>query len=601
MASLNWKFAQRFKPETELKPFEALKAHWDELQEGEEIQVLKENRLRTVFLHEMREYRDSLRVSWVLKKFRHRGWYNNLRHRFFPSHAEREFKALEKFYNWGYPVPRPLAFALRKKGSVPVEGALIMEEIPQTRVLAECFEGCYDRGMLLQEHELRVRSWLVACGQLVRSIHEKGVRHPDLHGGNFLLREGEGDELFLIDFHSCYFPGYLSHAAKIKGIAMVGQSLRASLQDREFRWFLLGYLKAGWDPDEPKKEDEKKREEQTFVVDPQPYGLNLSQAWPKIVDELPKDEVDSIQQLETEVKQCVARLDARKMRSRTKRCLLNASVFERTSNSLGKVYKRRDFDLQAALSALKDDPPESTIKSKPQAWVARVQIPGLEFACVIKYRQYSGIRSLLSPFFTHPLKKAWIGAHGMLTRGLPAPLGQALIEKRNWIFVTHSWLIQKEFEGESLDQFLWKKRRGTSEALSTYQLRNLVRTIGQALSQLHAQRVRHRDLSPQNLLVQYSKDSDQPLLCWVDQDDVSFPIRVGRNQIERNLVQLGNMPEGHISTSLLMRALRAYDGGSKKFYNQESIASLRESLLDEALKTITRMTELENRSSVEDG
>lgn len=584
LPELRWQLARDVDPATEGPAIDALRQGWDELEPGDTVELLKENRLRSVYRQELEPLGGPPGRSWVLKKFRHRGWASHLRHRVYPSHAEREFRALEKFHDWGFPVPRPLAFALRKRGGVPVEGALILEHVPETEVLASAFESCHEAPELLPPKRAQIRTWLVTSGRIVRAFHERGVRHPDLHGGNFLLRrdrEGEPDRITLIDFHSCYFPGHLSPAARIRGIAMVGQSLRASLGDGEFRWFLLGYLH----PEGHLRVADPEGRPASLPVDPLPLGTDPSR---ELADQIDSRLHDQILDREARVIRCIARLDARKVRSRTRRCLLEASVFHRERRGSRQTFQRRDFDLEGAGPLLTPEPPGELIQETARGWTAFARHPLTGQELFIKYRRHSPLRSWLARWFGHPLRHGWVGAHGLRTRGLPAPLGLALVEERRPGRIPAAWLLQERVPGRPLHDHLLRDPSEGPDPLEPARLRQLARSVGEALRRLHDARVESRDLSPQNLLVEELPDSSSPRLCWVDADDIRFPYRPGRRRRRRNLVQLANLPEGHVSTTTLLRALRAYDGDRRETWSRSEIADLRRDLLMEVLRTILR-------------
>src|SRR5262245_65787129 len=77
---------------------------------------------------------------WILKQYRHADWPDRLRYRFVPSRAEREWRALRRLRELGFAAPRPLAIGERRVAGVPVEGGLVMEEVPQAVSLEEVLE-----------------------------------------------------------------------------------------------------------------------------------------------------------------------------------------------------------------------------------------------------------------------------------------------------------------------------------------------------------------------------------------------------------------------------------------------------------------------------
>jgi hypothetical protein len=74
-----------------------------------------------------------------------------------------------------------------------------------------------------------------------------------------------------------------------------------------------------------------------------------------------------------------------------------------------------------------------------------------------------------------------------------------------------------------------------------------------------------------------------------DLDSVHLWRRLGTRRRKRNLVQAGNVPEGHVSRSDRLRALFAYARGEPEFLSRAFIAELHEGLLCEAERTLARM------------
>ena len=108
---------------------------------------------------------------------------------------------------------------------------------------------------------------------------------------------------------------------------------------------------------------------------------------------------------------------------------------------------------------------------------------------------------------------------------------------------------------------------------------------------LHDARISPHDLSPQNLLVTREapgQERGHVSLYLVDLDDTHVRGDLGLAERGRSLVQLGNLPEGHISTTDLLRALRAYAGGDATLWSRAWIGYLREPLLEEHLRVVVR-------------
>jgi tRNA A-37 threonylcarbamoyl transferase component Bud32 len=70
-----------------------------------------------------------------------------------------------------------------------------------------------------------IRQATIALADLVARMHEAGVTHPDLHGGNVLVRDGSPSDLVLIDLHRMGRHRHLSLRQRAANLAIL-------LQDR---------------------------------------------------------------------------------------------------------------------------------------------------------------------------------------------------------------------------------------------------------------------------------------------------------------------------------------------------------------------------------
>jgi hypothetical protein len=123
----------------------------------------------------------------------------------------------------------------------------------------------------------------------------------------------------------------------------------------------------------------------------------------------------------------------------------------------------------------------------------------------------------------------------------------------------------------------------------------LARRVGELIRAVHDAGISTQDFSPQNILVSRSAleldggRTPGAAVLIADLDSVHLWRRPGRRRRLRNLVQIGNLPEGHIAWTDRRRALRAYARGEEWLLSRETAAALREELLREAERTLARM------------
>ena len=376
----------------------------------------------------------------------------------------------------------------------------------------------------------------------------------------------------------------------------------------ELRWFLCGYL----------MDSNSQPDAESLQSEEQVQSLLSERKWRMLL------------QIEKDALGMAEKMERRRLKSRTKRCLKNSTSFKINRKGARRVFHLQSFPLSSSEDLAEQIPGGEFIKVSNRGWVARNESTGREL--VVKFCRYSFLEKLAALFGSHRLKRAWVACHGLRVRLLPTPLGLALVEQRRWGLLECAWLIQEAVPGgRSLDQYLWQEY-GSEKIFSGTKARNkfsVAREIGTLLRRLHDSGIRMHDFSPQNVLVlpqllnsdpkngsnRPGKDVQKELeegeiaslqfaikdhpLWFVDLDDVRFRQSLNRRCRERNLIQIGNLPEGHVSVADRLRALRTYDAGEKDFYRRDCISQLRHGLHAEAFRTIQRMTRQEYLGEIE--
>ncbi len=601
---MRWQLAAAL-GDAERRDLEALHAGWDRRQERFSPRVLKSNRLRTVAVVD----REALGTQapetkgsaggarrWILKVYSYPRLADRLGARLTSGRARREFQALTRLRDMGFPVPRPLSWGEWSRRGLPSGGALVMEEVEDAVELVPELERLGAGGETSDDARRRdadagCRALLVDVARAVRGLHDRGVLHPDLHGGNFLIARGAASPLRLIDFHSCRFPGRVPGSLRRRGLAKIAHSLAGAVGGDDLAWFIAAYVAEEGGEVDRIREAAARGEPLDDAIDP--------------------DRRSMVTRLAAGARRHAARLERVRVRSRTKRCLRDTTSFAVSRQAGHRVYRLRRFDVDDALALARPVPGGEVLKVSSRGWVVRATVGEREV--VVKHRRYSAVQRLAGLFSRHPLRRAWVAGHGLRVRSLPAPLGLALVERRRFGVVTAAWLIQEAVRpGVPLDRYLidtFEERVAVRGELARLKF-SLAVEAGRLLRELHDAGIAIHDASPQNLLiadgdtVAGAEDDEHEIamhraslagrrLWLVDLDDVRATRSLSRRRRLRNLVQAANMPEGHVSTADRMRALRAYDRGERVAMTRETVAALRGDLLEEAMRTIERMTRAE--------
>ena len=85
----------------------------------------------------------------------------------------------------------------------------------------------------------------------------------------------------------------------------------------------------------------------------------------------------------------------------------------------------------------------------------------------------------------------------------------------------------------------------------------------------------------------------------VDLDSVRPGQRLTERRRQKNLVQLGLVPEGHVRPLDRLRFLHAYDRGEGRYFSRDWIESLDRRLADEVIRIMARISEKETAHALD--
>jgi 3-deoxy-D-manno-octulosonic acid kinase len=153
------------------------------------------------------------RARWVVRKLRHGGLLAPLTgDRFLRLGTPRPFNELllaAELCERGIPTPAVVAAAVYLRGFL-YRGEVAREEVRNARDLADCLFG----EPALDGHQRT--EVLTAAGQLIGSLHDAGIIHPDLNLRNVLIveRAAAVPQAFILDLEKCRTVGRLSRLSR---------------------------------------------------------------------------------------------------------------------------------------------------------------------------------------------------------------------------------------------------------------------------------------------------------------------------------------------------------------------------------------------------
>lgn len=147
--------------------------------------------------------------------------------------------------------------------------------------------------------------------------------------------------------------------------------------------------------------------------------------------------------------------------------------------------------------------------------------------------------------------KAWIGGNGLAARGVPSILLFAYVEKRNWFGAIEGFLLMEAPEdAREMDRYILG---GFGDVQSK---RCFIETFARWLANLHENNIYHRDMKACNILV--SKHGETWKFLLLDLDDIILDMRVGANELSRNLLQLNTSTPRQMMRTDRLRFFKSY-------------------------------------------
>ena len=445
-------------------------------------QAIKQNPVRSVLL-----LPDA--PNMIIKHYKVRGVADIVKYLFRRSKAVSESQGERACRKADIPVPDVLAWGENRRFGLLREACLI-----ESRIVDAVGLGQYIGKHLATAPSSHRAQTMRDIGSLLAKIHNAGLSHPDFHPGNILVQPNvSGDaKLFVIDLHSIRPLRLLRSGRRARDLAKLYHSLSSMTNQEALKQMLTGYFATAGTPHLP----------------------------------------------ERTVARLAQRIETVRLRSRTKRCLKESSLFTREIVDGLTVWKRRDWPTEELLPVLRRHEEAKLlrdarlVKESRKSWVTAVQGSGVRYSprLVVKEPRLAlPVKGRRNTVNVMRMRRAWLAAHAFTVRGLLAPQHLALVEKRTLGVPRRAWLISRCLENsQDLNHHLEAYPNAPPEFFNQ---------LTEAVSRLFGYGIYHGDLSGKNILIQQTGQARWQFY-FLDLESVVLWRKLTARRQRKNLGQL---------------------------------------------------------------
>ncbi len=484
------------------------------------------------------------RPGLYLKRYKLRTFRERVKHLLVPAKPVTEWRVCRALQAVGIPTCDVLAVAVRRRRGLPREGFLVSREIPGAVDLRQLLEVWLPA--IEKEQPGFGREVIEELAKLTARLADGGFEHRDYHRGNLLIRldAPAGQRLYVLDLHRIR-RGRVGRRAMARMLAaLAGSSLRPPLLN-EYAYAFLSAVLRDWQGGRAPSREETMR-------------------------------------LRDDASRKQRKLWRRRMKSRTRRCLVESTMFTRERADGYVIHRRRDFPVDAALraidahrSAIAGDDGAGHVFRKGRRTEVTVcpcdSVPPFDVSrpagpeevkpgevCVKAFRRdsvWGRLKDLLRP--RSRARSAWVAARGFAVRGVPAARPLALLESRSKLSGRPDYLITEALENDGdLGELALSGRLPTGK-----KRRALGRAIAELLDALEERGVYHPDTKPTNFLV---RETDGEFKLWlVDLDRVRFGAPFTWTQWVKLLARLNAGLPAEVTVLDRLRCLRQTRWGER--------------------------------------
>jgi tRNA A-37 threonylcarbamoyl transferase component Bud32 len=252
---------------------------------------------------------------------------------------------------------------------------------------------------------------------------------------------------------------------------------------------------------------------------------------------------ESVESFSNKLEAMALHLEARRIKSRSKRCIVNSTTFEVYKSLQEQYFGRRDFGRQASSKVMEEHALQMQCnqtyilkQSENSVITTHGENSDLSRAVCVKHYFYRGFKYVLkSTVIKSRALKSWIAGYGLLVRGISTPLPLALAEKKFGPFIYESFLITEWLpDARELNDYIAFLHK---QVVSTDDKIKFIQSLAATIRNLHGKGIYHADLKSTNILVR-DEGPGRWSFHFIDLERVKFKKNLTFKERANNLAQI---------------------------------------------------------------
>lgn len=458
--------------------------------------------------------------SFYIKQYTSRHALDAIKSLFSISKARREWNYAHRLLKNHLPTAEPVAVGEQRRFGMLKNCYIISKAILNSTTAKELLTSFQQP----PANSLEKNALLKNLISYVRTVHDHGVFHGELHAENVLVDRDNATSFYLLDVGRAIFKKKPPLSLRIQELSRLLYSITDTCTNEEITQLINHYA-------------------------PQIVASNDKEIFRKAV-----------------LKE-IYRIKQRLWNSRTKKCLKTNNVFKTARHNNYTINMRNEWDVHTLLTlidkhalALKEGS-NNIIKASHKTGITHLPVSreSMKSVCIKEFKYVSLLKKFFYFLCGSPAQKAWLAAHGLMALNLQTPKPIALLEEKKLARIEKSFIIMEDVSAcLPCNKYVSEKFRDPYDTDTFRRKKRFISGLAQSFKQLHDSNVYHADLKANNIMIMELPDTWN--FFYLDLDRVCFNKKITHKKKIKNLSQLNASLPNCITFTDRLRFYRAYSG-----------------------------------------